>query len=418
MNISITNTEEKVFDTIIIPDEFGEDVIKESFNGFLNPRFCIEFREVINSSPIFAYDPEYTARYNLCCAVMDRLDTCVEKLNTYGEYPDSEEDFLVFMMFASMVTDAVKEILSQLGIHNKREPIYNSDEDYKYFREVYLNSPIYNSEAAIPTDEAFFQHFRALSFAHPIETSRQKFMKKGETQYSPWVIVNRNVMRLQGYEDGVGVRIYTTLSDDILDLKLSFSVLKEYVRSRYERIALATAWAKAQIENARLDWSKTKINRKQLPIDMLHDIDKTLDARYEKHYCIKEAIRYMECSLTDESNASAVNIFISAITDIIPSLCDAVDTFDHNSVEELCDNLFRRPRNLHTMANYQLEKIFCNLNNEHPSDILFGLMQAKRFYEDFANKWVRIDVDNMSHTEIQLLARTACYLEIKQQEQE
>ena len=39
------------------------------------------------------------------------------------------------------------------------------------------------------------------------------------------------------------------------------------------------------------------------------------------------------------------------------------------------------------------------------------LQQAKNFFEAFAKKWVNIDVDKMSRTEIQLLVRLACFME-------
>ena len=116
MEIRILDLDDNGLETIVVPDEVDENAItgigEKEFNELLNPSFCRDFREAINSSPIFSGDSKYVAQYNLSCAVMDRLDTCIEKLNKYGEYPDSEEDFLVFMMFASMATDAVKEILS------------------------------------------------------------------------------------------------------------------------------------------------------------------------------------------------------------------------------------------------------------------------------------------------------------------
>ena len=421
MKIEITDDEGNALDTISVPDEVNiDDSNDNSFEGLLNPSFCRDFREAINASPIFSEDPKYMARYHLSCAVMDRLDTCIEKLNTYGEYPDSEEDFLVFMMFAAMATDAVKEMLAQLGIHKKKDPIYNSDEDYRFFSEAYINSPIYNADVKIPTDEEFFEYFRSLSFAHPAETSRQKFKKQGEVQYSPWVIVNRDVARLRGYEDAVGVRIYASLKEDILDLRISFSALKEYVRSRYERIFLATTWALEQIENAKAQWRKNKINREQTPTDILHEIEKVLDARFEHAYSVKEAIRYMECDLTDESNQAAVAKYRNAIVEQLPALCDAVDNLNHELAEELCYELCKRPQKMHQMANYQLEKIFSYLGDNHSanasSDVIYGLQQAKYFSEGFAKKWVNIDVNSMSHTEIQLLVRVACYLERKEQE--
>ena len=303
MKIEITDDEGNALDTISIPDKVNiDDSNDNSFEGLLNPSFCRDFREAINASPIFSEDPKYMARYHLSCAVMDRLDTCIEKLNTYGEYPDSEEDFLVFMMFAAMATDAVKEILAQLGIHKKKDPIYNSDEDYRFFSEAYINSPIFNADVKIPTDEEFFEYFRSLSFAHPAETSRQKFKKQGEVQYSPWVIVNRDVARLRGYEDAVGVRIYTSLKEDILDLRISFSALKEYVRSRYERIFLATTWALEQIENAKAQWRKNKINREQTPTDILHEIDKVLCIHEE---CLQSFFRTgnYRCVVSEQQSA-------------------------------------------------------------------------------------------------------------------
>lgn len=424
MEIRITDPDGNVFDTITVPDEVNGNAISDSceieFNGLLNPSFCLNFREAINSSSIFSEDPKYMANYHLSCAVMDRLDTCIEKLNKYSDYPDSEEDFLVFMMFASMVTDAVKEILAQLGICKKKDPIYNSDEDYKYFREAYLNSSIFNPNAAIPTDEEFFQHFRSLSFAHPVETSRQKFLRKGETQYSPWVIVNRDVMRHRGYEDAVGVRIYSSLEESILDFIISFAVIKDYVRSRYERISLATKWVYEQIEATKAEWKTQKINRNQTPLEMLKEISKTLETRCETNYSIEELVRYMECELTDISNETVVNIYRGAISNAIPDICDAVDDLDHSLVGELCDKFFEYPQKMHTMAGYQLEKIFCNLgDNGLPSDVsnaMWGLKQAKNFSEGFAKKWVNIDVEKMSHIEIQLLVRVACFMEKNEQE--
>ena len=122
MEIKITDPDGNVLDSIIVPDtvDIAESNEVHNTSIFLSPAFCHSFREAVNSSPIFWRDSKYMKSYHLCCAVMDRLDTCIEKLNKYGDYPDSEEDFLVFMMFASMATDAVKEILSQLGIHKRK----------------------------------------------------------------------------------------------------------------------------------------------------------------------------------------------------------------------------------------------------------------------------------------------------------
>ena len=124
----------------------------------------------------------------------------------------------------------------------------------------------------------------------------------------------------------------------------------------------------------------------------------------------------MECELSNEANRSSVEEYRNAIIERIPALCDAVDNLDHELAEELCYELYKRPWKMHQMAGYQLEKIFCNLGEYGSSDVLFGLRQAQCFSEGFAKKWVNIDVNTMSHTEIRLLVRTACYLERRAQE--
>ena len=77
-----------------------DDDLEKDQKGFLSETIYCELREAINSTSIFDQDKSYLAQFNLCCAVIDRLETCVRRLNQYGEYPKSEEDLLIFMMFA------------------------------------------------------------------------------------------------------------------------------------------------------------------------------------------------------------------------------------------------------------------------------------------------------------------------------
>lgn len=420
MKINLVDENDETFDSIEIPDAASID-LSENRRGFLDQKVCREFRETINSSPIFAYDPKYLAQYNLCCAVMDRLDTCVERLNKYGEYPDSEEEFLVFMMFACMTIDAVKEILSELGVHGKKEPIYGTEEDYKFFKKIYTESRIYNPDSDIPDDDRFFEYLRSLMFAHPFETSRPKFLKKGEKQFSPWVIVNYTALAFSEYPYSVGVRIYTNMTEDIIDLRMPFGVLKDYIKSRYERLRMAIVWARKQITLAVGDWKKTKVSRNKAPLDTLIEIDQILSSRYVRCYSCKEAITYLGCQLTMEENAVSVERFRNAIISEIPAISDAVDALDNELVEEIFDRIFARPTKMHAMAHYQLEKIFTHLHDNAEtyaasSGERWALFQANAFAEQFAKKWVTIQVYDMPYCEIKLLVRTACYLERQEQE--
>ncbi len=412
MKIEITDPNGNVFDTISI--EEPKPIVEESkTEQFLDGNLCKEFRDAVNASPIFCNDPKYLSNYNLCCAVMDRLDTCIAKLNAYGDYPDSEEEFLIFMMFACMVKDAIKELLKDLGIQQPADT-------QTYFTEAYKRSPVFNPNADIPTDDKFFEYLRSLMFAHPFETNRPKFLEKDETQYSPWVIVNRATRAFYNYNDPVGVRVYTNKSERILNIHFSFAVLKEYIRSKYAQLSLVTEWLKNEITEAEAKWKEIKVNRAQSPIEILKDIDKILSSRYETSYSIQDFVKYMECKLSIEDNRESVNKFKEAIIKCIPLLCDAVDNLDNERVEEICHTVLRHPRKMHQMAHYQLEKIFSYLDEKQVSSYSdnehWGLIQAQAFADEFAKKWVQIDVEAMSYLEIKLLVHVACYLERKEQE--
>ena len=68
---------------------------------FLHPELNKRLRKVINSSPIFQ-EGKLRGNFNLLCAAMDRIDTCVAYLNKHSNFPRTEEDFIIFLMFAAM----------------------------------------------------------------------------------------------------------------------------------------------------------------------------------------------------------------------------------------------------------------------------------------------------------------------------
>ncbi len=381
--------------------------------NYFIPQLSKNFRNVINESPIFIHDEQYKNHYNLVCVVMDRLDTCVEYLNKHITYPKSEEDFLSFMMFSCMMVDAVKQILKDLNIENQNN-------ESKFFREICLGRPLSLSYEECPSDDKFFEYFRSLTFAHPFETNRPKFFQMKEIQYSPWVIVNPSLKAFHGIPDAVGVRIYSNKCDDILDLRISFTIIKEYIKSRYESIRFATKWAEHAIVKEKDKWIKQKVNRVQEPIDIFREISKILKSRYEEVYVIEKVINYLECISTIENNKNAVNQFRNAIIDTIPAVCNSVENLDNESCIEILDDIIHaRPKKMHHGAHYQLEKIFTYLiEGSYGENNKWGLVQAQCFSEAFAKKWVTIKPYEMSSDEIKLLASVACYMEKLDQEGE
>ena len=379
---------------------------------FLNPDVYREFRNAFNETPLFMYNEEYKTCFNLFCAVTDRLESCIEYLNGHAETPKTEEDFLSFVMFSCMVLDAVKHVLKQLDI----EKIDKTD----YFQNICLSKPLNNEKHECPTDDKFFEYLRSIMFAHPFETNRPKFFMKHEIQYSPWVIANNPATKFRGIKDGVGVRIYSNKFDEIKDLIFSFDVLKKYIKSQYLLLDLATEKVKEIVSLKEIEWKKHKINRSLDYLDILKEIKDILKLRHEEYYDVETVIRYMGCKNTLKENLTSVERFKQGIIEIIPDLCDAIDSLNYEMATEKLDYiLHQRPWKMHSMANYQLGKIYCDLNE---TQIVpkreWALEQVEVFSKEFAKKWVTIIPQEMSFDEIKLLVTVSCYLEKIEQEKE
>ena len=71
----------------------------------------------------------------------------------------------------------------------------------------------------------------------------------------------------------------------------------------------------------------------------------------------------MGCKNTLKENLTSVERFKQGIIEIIPDLCDAIDSLNYEMATEKLDYiLHQRPWKMHSMANYQLGKIYCDLN--------------------------------------------------------
>jgi hypothetical protein len=384
---------------------------------FLDVDLCEKLRKKINETNIFLDDQEYHKHYNLICAVMDRLDSCVEYLNSNSDKPKTEEKFIVFVMYACMVLDAIKQIFKDIKIEYHFEDT-EKEENYIFFKTVCKEYPMNLSEKDVPTDERFFEYLRAIIFAHPFMTSRPKFLKEKEIQYSPWVIVNSHSSIIKGKKEDVGVRIYSSVDDDVKDLKFSFILLKEFIQSRYKLFEEIIYWVQEVIDTKNIEWKERKVNRELERIEILEDIVDILSMRYEDNTYVEAAITFLSCEITNPKNAENVNLFRDNIIRIMPALCDAIDEMDYEKLDNLLRSILSvRPKNMHEKAYYQLEKIFSYLNKHSGMDnIEWGIEQAKVFFEEFAYKWVDIDVETMKFDEIKLLVTVACYLEYKEEQ--
>ena len=144
---------------------------------FFETSLIHDFREVINSSAVFSDVPEYKHFWNLICVLLDRLDSAANYLNKHSEQPKTEEEFIIYLMFASMLKD---------GIYLFHENIYGvkpkTIEYKKWFKNAHDYSGLIFNDNNCPTDDVFFEYLRSLTFAHPFQTDKRKgriFMDNG-----------------------------------------------------------------------------------------------------------------------------------------------------------------------------------------------------------------------------------------------
>lgn len=380
---------------------------------YLDPQIISEFRNLINSSNIFYKSNEQKPRWNLICVLMDRLDSAISFLNSHSNQPETEEEFISVMVFASIVKDGIYKFFT--NIYGKKPPTI---ELKKWFSCASVYEKPYFNDETCPTDDVFFEYLRAVTFAHPFETtkgnrSNRAFMKEGAVHMSPWVFSN------VFFHDKkmVGVRIYTNDIEepDTLDVLIPFENLKSYIRERYELINEFISWGKKAIDIQNKNWKSKKIERIGTPKNILLNVREILKERFVEEYLIDEAISVLNYSSNVEKNNNAAKIIKKIIEQKIDIICDTVDIFDYEKLNEELDILYKRPKNLHPTSNYELEKIFSYLHGsrgviEVGSNEEWGIKQARSFVEKYAYKYVFVDVDKMDYSEIRILVRIACIL--------
>lgn len=62
-----------------------------------------KLREVINSDNLFWKDSEQKENWNLICAVMDRLDSSIEYINSHSDYSNNNNDVILFLFIVVLL---------------------------------------------------------------------------------------------------------------------------------------------------------------------------------------------------------------------------------------------------------------------------------------------------------------------------
>ena len=376
-------------------------------NHPIDEKIYQEFRKALNASNVFGCEKEYVELYNLGYALLDRMEKCVGYINAHTMIPNSEEEFLLLMMYGSMIVDAVKLVLHLLEVEHPYTR--DSQTTYSYFADVCEEHNLILPDGKIPTDDKVWEYIRSLSFAHPFETSRAKFLKKGETQYSPAIIPYAESQLWQtNAEPTVDVMIYSTAFPEIKHLNIPYDGIIGYIGSRYQLLSLGTEKIKQIIEEKKQEWAKQKVQVSTNPLDTLKSAASIMESRHEDTR-LRELISLLEVQSTIEENQQKIISYQSRLIEAVPEVVKMVESLDTEGLNDYLESLLAVPKPSYAGADYQLQKIFSGLNPyADAKEWMRGLKQAEGLYKDCGSKWVKMDVAKMRDNEIKLLVRIAC----------
>lgn len=390
-----------------------------SKNNWLDPSVCQRFREAVNASPIFSNDEPHDHLYNVYCAAMDRVDSAVGVLNDYYQAPETEKDVVIFVAYAAMLKDAI------YALHEK---VFRSKPSSVGESGIFNDIITTMSKIAMPngsfTDDVFFEYFRSLVLAHPLNTtyrSGRDFMEKDEEHFSPWAISAKHSSLVQRAST-IGVRVYSNKFEESLeDVLVPFETLKIYVSKRYDLLDYLTNYLQDCLNVKQNEWRQKPVVQSKDPVETLRNVSECLRDRYED-LCdeIDALISYLVCKNSLAENANAVAEFRSMIIEQIPAICECVNMFDNEALWDILMNIHVHPRHVDGVSYYQTEKILSGLRSDSDTAMPgtsadFGLIQAEEFAKGYAAKWVKILPRNMSFAEIRLLVCAANFLEWREE---
>lgn len=250
-----------------------------SKNNWLDPSVCQRFREAVNASPIFSNDEPHDHLYNVYCAVMDRVESAVGVLNDYYQAPETEKDVVIFVAYAAMLKDAI------YALHEK---VFRSKPSSVGESGIFNDIITTMSKIAMPngsfTDDVFFEYFRSLVLAHPLNTTyrpRRDFMEKDEEHFSPWAISAKHFSLVQRTRT-IGVRVYSNKFEKSLeDVLVPFETLKIYVSKRYDLLDYLTNYLQDCLHAKQNEWRQKPVVQSKDPVETLRNVSECLRDRYE-----------------------------------------------------------------------------------------------------------------------------------------
>ena len=386
--------------------------------ALLDETVCDEMYEALNETNVFHYDEQLRDKHLQVCAMLDRLRHATAWINSHQETPRGDTAptmLMVFMMFASLVKDSIERLRKSFGlsatIFDEGHP-----DSRRFFAKVCQEPPLSIPSTDCPTDDEFFQYFRSLVFAHSaMVTMAQRILFQNEVQYCPYILKWVTKNKTADTDDCVGVMVYSTVEKrNGKELRIPFSTLKAYVKSRYESLRLVRGMIVRKISEAEKAWRTIKVDKSLSPLDQLKFMMNELETRCETAICydLQILIDSLDAPCSIEKNHACVELFRHEIIQSVPHLVDYFETPNYECFVREIENFTNAQLDGRERINYILRKIFENLGNAEMRNC--AVLDIETVSKAFAGRWVVIDPSMMPDNEIEMLIRAACFFQKKE----
>ncbi len=375
-----------------------------------------ELRNVVCETHLYRYDAKVKSEYSMICAVADRIQDADRWLNDHLDFPNDCVTAQTFLMLLAVIKSGVETLCLRLGIHRKFTESGNP-QSYVFFGDVCVGCSLFDGNNIAFTDDEFFQYFRALSFTHPQGTFKKgtrnyPFLKKGEIVCSPYIVLEKDPW--PSYAKGkpsIGVHVYSNMRDDTEYIFVPYESLLGYLKSRHDSIKEIIAVLAQWVKEAEAGFRRERLDRQVSAEDALHGFVDVLERRGRESYKLVDALKYLECPISNEENRDAVEGFRDEILRIVPQLREELENLNYEDFERrlgyVVDCAWYR---INGPIRYQISKVFEYFNGRNSEKREWGRMDLEVLMEDFVGKWVKVSYD-MPDLEIRLLVTVAVYME-------
>lgn len=363
---------------------------------YLDDTLIIKLREKINSTNIFYSFGEYEHKWNLICAVMDRVDHTISILNNKKlmNSNDIAHDTILALVYIDILLKSIKQLMKILKVK------YPLSTDATIFGKL---------GSGLGTDDKYFNYIRALAFAHPVDTTEHfDYKSKGEIKYCPYIMDDKSF----GEKGDINVRVYSSVDDTFVLESFSAVQLVQYTKIRYDLLNTLLSRIDDIIEEYITHLRSRKIVG-TTPIELLKGIID--EAKYRKDEFLIETLEdcysILTTPISNSYNSESVIDFRKAIEQTIPELATAYQNVDRDEIEKCClfkvlEFSYHDELSGYSYAYSKVKDHLSPRHEQHEIHFSYAMLSELR---GFTDQYVKID-DGISLEEIQMLIDTAIYL--------